>query len=316
MKIKRHKRVRKILQFYALSYNIHQPYKVVVDPAFIQACREGHLMIKDQLPTLFHAPTTAYITPCILHHLQLQGGAAAAAYHIASTLSFLSCRHKKKGKIHPDACIKALVTPQWHLQPGANEAAQGAEGKAQEGAGGFNPDRLIVAAQGRELREWVRGQAGVPLLFVHGSVPVMEAPSGTDRFDRIEKARTAMATLTEEEKKAVEGVEEKGAGKETGERRGPPRKKKVKGPNPMSVKKKKKSSPAARPSTSQKDGSAGGDGSGEATKSGEAGKRKRREEGEGGVGERQASVEDAKADGRTKRRKVQSTGEDSSAAES
>ena len=223
MKLKRHKRVRKVLQFYTLSFGISPPYRVIVDPAFIQACRDGHIMIKEQLPSLFHAPATAFITPCILHWLQQRGGQTAAALHIASSLSFLSCRHGKKGKIHPEACIKSLLS---HSPPA------------------LNPDKLIVAAQSPTLREWVRGRAGAPLLFVHGVVLVMEPPSGEERFDTTEKARQGMAAqLTADEQQAVQQLraEEQAAQPQPLQRR----RKKPKGPNPLSVRKKKTAGAAA-----------------------------------------------------------------------
>ena len=325
MKIKRHKRIRKILQFYHLSYHISPPYRVVVDPHFIQASHTGKVMIRDQLPTLFHNPTTAYITPCILAWMEGGGRAWEASAFIGRQLSFLSCRHKKKGKIHPEACIKALLTPQRHLMEGAAEsggtqaakneqkeqieeeeedgeddddkhaddikaAAAAVEAAARNNKSAstttaaasasttslssstrlpasipsslshmpLNPDKLIVAAQSATLRDWVRATPGIPLLFLHGSVPVMEAPSGVERFDRKAKAAEEGGKLTEVEEKALSKVKEKqqqqnGAG---GEWAGKPRKKKAKGPNPMSVKKKKKKT------QQQAAGGAGGGGGG------------------------------------------------------
>ena len=235
MKIKRHKRIRKILQFYHLSYHISPPYRVVLDPHFIQASHTGKVMIREQMPTLFHHPTTAYITPCILAWMEGAGRGWEASAYIGRQLGFLSCRHKKKGKIHPEACIKALLTPQRHLMEGGGEAkkdeekeeakeddSDAEEGKASDGNAAartataaaaaaaassslaststsvssatrlppsipsslshlpLNPDKLIVAAQSSTLREWVRSTPGIPLLFLHGSVPVMEAPSGVE----------------------------------------------------------------------------------------------------------------------------------------
>ena len=315
MKIKRHKRIRKILQFYHLSYHISPPYRVVLDPHFIQASHIGKVMIRDQLPTLFHQPTTAYITPCILAWMEAAGRSWEASAYIGRQLSFLSCRHKKKGKIHPEACIKALLTPQRHLMDGAQPAND--DGKANEEKGEvddtdekadedsgdagstvvaksaststspssssssslssstrlpasipsslshlpLNPDKLIVAAQSATLRDWVRATPGIPLLFLHGSVPVMEAPSGVDRFDRKRRAEEDSGRLTEVEERALTRVKEKeggggGGGWEGGRggRVAPPRKKKAKGPNPLSVKKKKKK-PQQQPGA---EGGAGG----------------------------------------------------------
>ena len=304
MKIKRHKRIRKILQFYHLSYHITAPYRVVLDPHFIQAAHDGKVMIRDQLPTLFHQPTTPYITPCILAWMEAAGRGWEASVFIGRQLGFLSCRHKKKGKIHPEACIKALLTPQRHLMEGGGEAGQKEEerkeGKEEEkaedemGDGNaaartatataaaaastsslsststsvssatrlpasiptslshlpLNPDKLIVAAQSSTLRDWVRATPGIPLLFLHGSVPVMEAPSGVERFDRKQKAVEDSGRLTEVEEKALTRVRDKAVGGgrtgwqgDRSGKGGPPRKKKAKGPNPLSVKKKKKKAP-------------------------------------------------------------------------
>ena len=294
MKIKRHKRIRKILHFYALSYAISAPYRVVLDPHFIQASHAGKVMIRSQLPTLFHAPSTAYITPCILAWMEQAGRQWEASAFIGRQMGFLSCRHKKKGKIHPEACIKALLTPQRHLVEAAAEAGSKDDRREHEGDANeeaevsdevvraaaaaatasaasasssstpstissatrlpdsipaslshlpLNPDKLIVAAQAPTLREWVRATPGIPLLFLHGSVPVMEAPSGVERFDRKQRAVEDSQRLTEAEEAALTRMKEKGSGSGSGtggERMGPPRKKKAKGPNPLSMKKKKK----------------------------------------------------------------------------
>jgi len=80
-----------------------------VDAEYIQACLEGKIQIKEQLPkVLQHEQSTPYVTRCVLHTLEQKGKHYSGAAMIAKTLAFLKCRHKKG--LFPDIdCIKHLI---------------------------------------------------------------------------------------------------------------------------------------------------------------------------------------------------------------
>lgn len=213
MKVKRNKRNRKFLQFYATSYGIKPPYKVVLDGLYLQAALEGKVKISEQIPKLLQAPgeTSIMVTKCSIHDLKQKGDFYRGAVMIGSGLKYARCNHE--GVIEPGQCLKLLIQ-------------------------GGNPDRLIMGAQEVGLRHFVRDTPGVPLLFIQGQVPILEPPAGSDKKHVLEE-RSARTHLSTEEQKQLDALK-------------PPqpeklhKRKKIKGPNPLSVKKKKTVAPLTK----------------------------------------------------------------------
>jgi U3 small nucleolar RNA-associated protein 23 len=110
---------------------------------------------------------------------------------------------------------------------------------------GTNKHRYILAAQDEEVRQWARGVKGVPMIYVKRSVMVMEPMSGASASVRTgnerEKLRGGVKKNLPLKRKRDDVEEDEGREKDAEERQ-PKRKKKTygaKGPNPLSVKKKK-----------------------------------------------------------------------------
>lgn len=210
MKVKRHKRIRKHTQFYKQTYGIKPPYKILMDGQFIQAALEGKVRIDEQVPKTLQEKSTMYVTKCVMHKLKEGGPFYRGAVMIGSKYPNLQCRHEDV--IAPNECIKLLV------------------------AGG-NPDQLILAAQDLPLRTIVRKQAGTPLMFIRGQVPVLEPPTEKTQKKVAEKIKEQSSiTKTEKRMIAESKDEEGGESKPKRKRKGP------KQPNPLSCKKKKKTS--------------------------------------------------------------------------
>lgn len=105
--------------------------------------------------------------------------------------------------------------------------------------GKMNANHYIICTQDRDLQEKLRATVGVPLLYLHGKTPVLEQPS--DTTSRYVKDKLSGVFLEDthmiEELKLKNGI----ISEET-----KPRKKKIRGPNPLSCKKKVKKSYAVR----------------------------------------------------------------------
>jgi U3 small nucleolar RNA-associated protein 23 len=131
-----------------------------------------------------------------------------------------------------------------------------------------NKHRYCVATQGGDIRAMLRAVPGVPLVYISRSVMIMEpmAPISAMRRERgerekfragIKDIRPKGAAAGNKRKWPLEGEEEEGAegggGKGEGDNEGGEEKKKkkrrgLKGPNPLSVKKKKPQlTPSATP---------------------------------------------------------------------
>jgi U3 small nucleolar RNA-associated protein 23 len=216
MKVKRVKRTKKILQYYSLTCKIYAPYKILIDADFIHACKLGKIMLNEQLPTLLNADVKVCISPCILHHLEtLQASIATTgvdyggALYIAKQMTFLKCRHGK-GRVSQLECIQAMI-------------------------GTTNPDHLMIGGQDMDIRAWVRQRSNVPLLYINGSVPVIESPSLQQRQQNESKATSILNKPTKTEKLTLNELKMA----EVKSSKPIHRRKKIKGPNPLSVKKKK-----------------------------------------------------------------------------
>lgn len=205
MKIKRYKQVRKYCAYYKLNFKFRAPYRIVLDKELLQAAVIGKVLLRDQIPKLMQAETKIFITRCILEDLRKGGREYKGASQIGSSLPFLKCRHGK-GFRESKICV-------WHL------LAHG------------NPDFLMVGAQDVELRRMVRGLPGVPTLYINGSVPIMEPPS-RDTKTQQSAVLKAHSSVSASEQKVLDVI--------TPSNEPRFKKKKIKGPNPLSVKKKKR----------------------------------------------------------------------------
>lgn len=211
MKVKRHKRIRKHLQYYLITYGIRPPYKVLLDGAFLQAALENKVLIKEQIPKLLQEETSVMVTKCVVHALKEAGSFFRGAAMIGDKLAHARCAHT--GVVPPGECLRQLL----------------ADG---------NPDQFLVGAQEVELRNWVRNRPKIPLMFLRGPVPVMEPPSGSSKSLELQE-RTKKTGLTSSERAVLKEL--RGDGKPSLKKA--PKKKKPKGPkqpNPLSMKKKKK----------------------------------------------------------------------------
>jgi len=215
MKIKRSKRIRKVLQFYKINHGIRAPYKVLLDGEFIQAALEGQIMIKEQIPKMMQDDKTVpYITKCVIDELRTKGSPYSGAVFIANTLDRLKCRHK--GIKTVDECYSIFI-------------------------GNNSKERVIMGIQEPTLRTKARETVGVPVFYLHGSVPVMEAPSDIT-LDNERQVAIQKTLVQGDEKKLVEAATPAATS-------GPTRKRKAKGPNPLSVKKPVRKPSLTPPST-------------------------------------------------------------------
>lgn len=96
-----------------------------------------------------------------------------------------------------------------------------------------NEKHYVVATQDYDLQSKIRLVPGVPLLYLHQKAPVLERPSEIT----VKAANNKLSELTESEKQMVEELK-----KESGllQDQSKPKKRKKKGPNPLSCMKKKK----------------------------------------------------------------------------
>ncbi|KAJ7357068.1 PIN domain-like protein [Mycena albidolilacea] len=203
MRQKRAKAYRKLMALYSMSFGFRQPYQVLVDSEMCKDATERKIELLKQLTVILQGDVKPMITQCCIHELYLLGKSQQPAVDLAKTFERRKCNHREV--IPGDECLASVV-------------------------GETNKHRYVVATQSQPLRVKLRAIPAVPIVHVNRSVMVLEPPSD--------------ATIQSKEYREEQALHPTGSEKQSlapSTSAEPPRKKKKgpKGPNPLSVKKKK-----------------------------------------------------------------------------
>lgn len=185
-----------------LNFKFHEPYQVVVDEELIiEACRTKYDLVAGLERTL-QGQAKPMITQCTIEHLYRSKN--QEAIELAKKFERRRCGHipTEDQTLSAFECIASIVD-----------------------VNGSNKHRYVVATQKPKLRDRLRKIPAVPLIYINRSVMILEpmSPATLKVREQIESA------------KLYRGLNETGQTQETTE----PRKRKVKEPNPLSVKKRK-----------------------------------------------------------------------------
>ncbi|SCU81870.1 LAMI_0B08020g1_1 [Lachancea mirantina] len=209
MRQKRAKSYRKQMVVYNHNFKFREPYQVLVDDQIVaDTCKSAFDLVKGLQRTL-QAEVKPMITQCCMQALyEARDEAAIAA---AKAFERRRCNHPPREAKPPAECVDSVVN-----------------------VNGANKHRYVVATQDVGIRRALRNVPGVPLVYMNRSVMVMEPLSrASEQFSRAQEAAKLVGGLNDAK---YAGVAHDG-GNEMDE---PQRKKRkgVKGPNPLSVKKK------------------------------------------------------------------------------
>ncbi|GAA5847217.1 hypothetical protein JCM5353_007797 [Sporobolomyces roseus] len=236
MRQKRVKSYRKVMQLYCASFGFREPYQLLVDAAFLRSCVQQKLDFYARLQDVLQGTVKPMITQCCIQSLYDQGAEGQAAVDMAKEFERRKCNHFKQRP--EDECMIAM-------------------------AGEENKNRYVIATQSLELRKELRKVAGTPIVYIARSVVLLETPSDQTlakksamENSKLHAPAAELALLSgrplpsptsdneEEESKPIESEP-------------PTKKKKVrgpKGPNPLSVPKKKKQNEKAGQLTAVQEG--------------------------------------------------------------
>ncbi|KAG2077117.1 Fcf1-domain-containing protein [Suillus decipiens] len=206
MRQKRAKTYRKLMHLYSMSFGFRQPYQILVDSELCQIAIDAKLDLIKQFSTVLQGNVKPMITQCCMHELYLQGKVRQPAVDLAKTFERRKCNHREA--IPGDECLSSVV-------------------------GDTNKHRYVVATQSQSLRNGLRIIPAVPVVHINRAVMVLEPPS---------EATLEAKEMTEEQSLRPSATE-----LATVPRDKPVSKKKKgpKGPNPLSIKKKKNPNPEA-----------------------------------------------------------------------
>jgi U3 small nucleolar RNA-associated protein 23 len=166
-------------------------------------------MLDEQLKNYLQMETRLLTTPCIIIETEKLGPKLQNVVQKLKSLQLNKCGHEKK-PLSGAECIKAIV----------------------------KENHYVIATQDRDLQEWIRRQIGIALLYLHNVVPHLDEPSEASKkfINRKSKASTKVSSF--EDKRLLQIKKKEGLIEEPKVIK-PRKMKKLKGPNPLSCKKKK-----------------------------------------------------------------------------
>ncbi|KZT74697.1 Fcf1-domain-containing protein [Daedalea quercina L-15889] len=221
MRQKRAKAYRKLMSLYCMSFGFRQPYQVLVDSEMCKASISQKLEFAKQVETVLQGTVKLMITQCCIHELYLQGKAQQPAVDLAKAFERRKCNHREA--IPGDDCLASVV-------------------------GETNKHRYVIATQSHDLRVKLRTIPAVPLIHINRSVMILEPPSEAT----VEAKESAEEQLLHPSAPEIAAMSSTNAPAEA-----PKKKKGLKGPNPLSVKKKKPKPEYPMPKNDTKEGEQG-----------------------------------------------------------
>ncbi|CAN1156475.1 rRNA-processing protein UTP23 homolog [Linum perenne] len=248
MKVKKQKRHRRAVRFYTACFGFRQPYKVFCDGTFVHHLISNRIVPADiALSNILGGTVKLFTSRCVLEELKRLGPSYSQDIEAAQKLTTARCDHE--GIKSAEACITDIV-------------------------GENNPEHFFIATQDAELRNKFQEVPGVPLIFGLRNALFLEKPSAfqhefvKDRERDMLKKETGKILQTAES--GTSAVEHEGPGDDCFARwdlqskryvrngldvKDKPKfkRKKAKGPNPLSCQKKKSANPKA--SVAKKHGS-------------------------------------------------------------
>jgi U3 small nucleolar RNA-associated protein 23 len=234
----RAKAARKTLKFYSINGNIKPPYKIILDGNFLAATVQQKVPLFDRMHKLLQSEEhRIYTTRSALEELNALPG---DEFQEARRFGLDECE-----------IIERRDIPSGGGGGGANnDIASNPKQDIKALTRNNNVEGWFVATQDQDLSDAIRGYVNVPQMRLTRAVLILEAPSSASRkYAQLEekgKQMTGGGTMTHDERELIEKMkdadkkkvqqEEEQVVADLGQQR---RKRKAKGPNPLSCKKKK-----------------------------------------------------------------------------
>ncbi|XP_066249631.1 rRNA-processing protein UTP23 homolog [Euwallacea similis] len=208
MKIRRYKKVSKNLSFYTQNFGFRQPYQLLADGTFCLTALNNKINLPNDLPKYLQSAVKFITTQCAIIEMENLGSKLHGALIILKKYVVHKCGHEGSA-IPASKCLSQMIS---------------------EG----NPSHYIVCTQDRDLQDKVRNLVAVPLLYLHVKTPILEQPSEVS-IKWAEQKNRGLGQLEAEKIAKLKELE----GLVTSEEK-PKKKRRKKGPNPLSCKKKQK----------------------------------------------------------------------------
>ncbi|XP_023729022.1 uncharacterized protein LOC111876686 [Lactuca sativa] len=241
MRLKKQKRHRRSVRFYTTCFGFRAPFKVLCDGTFIHHLLVNRITPADTaLSNILGAPVKMFTTRCVLAELKSLGESYSDSLNVARDLAPARCDHEQRKSAV--ACLTEVI-------------------------GEDNSEHFFVASQDADLRKKFQEKPAVPVVFALRNALFLEPPSQSQQqfaksaeeqrshmneleFKMLIKkkkkssAKEELGEASDEDedlsKKIIEDLK-KNAAKRNSDVKDKVqfKRKKAKGPNPLSCKKKK-----------------------------------------------------------------------------
>ncbi|KAG2763904.1 hypothetical protein JG687_00001778 [Phytophthora cactorum] len=218
MRYLRAKGIRKALRQFHFLCGIKPPYKVLLDGNFIAMCLQMKVDVHERVPKYLQVKQHEcefYVPRAALDELKTLGETTKEAYELAKSFKvaevYDQSQDEKQETVDVSKSIQSII-------------------------GERNDRKFVVCTQEVELRKALRLVPGVPLLYLNRSVLVFEEISRATLAIVRQEEKANMAKLDVNEKRKLEQMQE-GESVESHEEQQRLKKKRAKGPNPLSAKK-------------------------------------------------------------------------------
>ncbi|KAG6976085.1 hypothetical protein JG688_00001711 [Phytophthora aleatoria] len=218
MRYLRAKGIRKALRQFHFLCGIKPPYKVLLDGNFIAMCLQMKVDVHERVPKYLQVKQhecELYVPRAALDELKTLGETTKEAYELAKSFKvaevYAQSQDEKQETVDVSKSIQRII-------------------------GERNDRKFVVCTQEVELRKALRLVPGVPLLYLNRSVLVFEEISRATLAIVRQEEKANMAKLDVNEKRKLEQMQEGESG-ESHEEQQRIKKKRAKGPNPLSAKK-------------------------------------------------------------------------------
>lgn len=176
MRVRRQRRHRKAVRFYTACFGFRQPFRVLCDGTFVHHLVVNQIAPPDKaLSDILSASVKLFTTRCVLNELRRLGGSHAHSLNAAKDLMIARCDHE--GKMKADGCISEII-------------------------GENNPDHFFVATQDTDLRRKLLEIPGVPAIYGLRNALFLEQPSTTQR-QFVKTSEEGRLHMTELERKML-----------------------------------------------------------------------------------------------------------------
>ncbi|CAO3617537.1 unnamed protein product [Cunninghamella blakesleeana] len=203
---------KKAMHSYSIGFGFRQPFQILLDSTFCKLATDQRINLTNDLQTILSSQTRPMVTECTINELRKSGDHRAV--HTAKQFEIRKCKHKPSVASHK--CTLELV-------------------------GLKNEKRFCIATQDEEIIRQLHEIPGIPIIKIKNGLIVLE-PLTNKTKDEIQKIELAKTLPSGREAEHLN----KSKTNQTPSSDIVHKKRKAKGPNPLSMKKKKKQLPPSK----------------------------------------------------------------------